>query len=58
MTIQGMCEEISFVWGLFGHRVTPIQIFNYSPTGELFMIWEWYEEAKFVKKILLDQHTC
>lgn len=25
---------------------TSIEIFNYSRTGELFMIWEWYGVAK------------
>lgn len=53
-----MCERIAFMWGLAGKRVTPLQIFNYSPTGELFMIWEWHDEAKFFYEYCINEHTC
>ena len=49
MTMKEMCEYISKS-GLLRHEdgsiPTPIEIFNYSPTGELFMIFEWYIKAK------------
>lgn len=31
-----------------GTHPTADEIFNYSPTGELFMIWEWWYQAKIV----------
>ena len=58
MTIQQMCERISFMEGLVGWRRTPLQVFNYSPTGELFMIWEWFEIQQAVYEYLINQHTC
>lgn len=60
MTIQAMCERIACFWNLVNpsKHVTAEQIFNYSPTGELFMIWEWYDEAKFFWEYMLNEHTC
>jgi hypothetical protein len=47
MTYKYMCELISKYWAeAKGVNKTPEEIWNYSPTGELYMIHEWYEEAK------------
>jgi hypothetical protein len=35
-----------------GTNPTADEIWNYSPTGELFMIWEWWYQAKM--KLLID----
>jgi hypothetical protein len=49
MTIVDMCETIAKAKILCksdGTHPTAVEIFNYSPTGELFMIWIWYDDAK------------
>jgi hypothetical protein len=47
MTMQEMCEAIlasPYTPQAFkDYYRTPESVFNYSRTGELFMIWEWYE---------------
>lgn len=63
MTGKEMCETIvrehnwcvvegfpSFMgWPPFESRLlTPEQVWSYSSTGELFMIWEWYDAALWV----------
>ena len=49
MTAEQMCETIYFYWTnvkFKGYDVwKPKQIFNYSPNGELFMVFKWYNEA-------------
>ena len=47
LTYKEMCEFISWS-GMFkreGKPLTAEEIFNYSPTGELFMITEWHAQA-------------
>jgi hypothetical protein len=49
LTMQEMCETIEragFVKKKDGTLLTAREIFEYSPTGELVMIWEWYALAK------------
>jgi hypothetical protein len=48
------CEFIADTWRRTGYQpdVTAEQIFNYSPRGELFMIWQWYDEAVLVSNHL------
>jgi len=46
MTGKEMCELISEYWTSKDIKKTWEQIWNYSSTGELFMIYEWYDEAK------------
>jgi hypothetical protein len=47
MTYKQMCEVISEYWEeVFGKRVDPEHIFQYSATGELYMVHHWYVEAK------------
>jgi hypothetical protein len=51
VTIGEMCEVIAdseIITKPDGTHPTAKQVFNYSPTGELFMIWDWYEQAKCV----------
>jgi hypothetical protein len=58
MTYKEMCETIAAANILKfqdGTQPTAEQIFNYSPTGELFMIPEWYAIAK--KKLEEDAHA-
>lgn len=43
---QDMCELISKFWASKGIHKTWEEIWNYSPTGELFEVFFWYEEAK------------
>jgi hypothetical protein len=48
MTIKEMCEVIEraeILQRTDGTRPTAREIFNYSRTGELAMIWEWYNIA-------------
>jgi hypothetical protein len=49
LTMKDMCEHIVKANFLF-HKGTDNlfsaeEIFNYSPTGELFMVFEWYRYA-------------
>ena len=48
-TIKEMCETIvkaDFLRNQDGSSPTAEQIFNSSPSGELFQVFEWYEDAK------------
>jgi len=48
MTAKEMCEHIEradILIGNDGTKPTAIEIFNYSSTGELFMLQVWYEMA-------------
>lgn len=50
-TYKEMCETIEkadILRKKDGTKPTAQEIWNYSPTGELFMIHEWYEEAQAV----------
>lgn len=45
VTFQQMCKEIAeskMLTKRDGTHPTALEIFNYSPTGELFMVYEWY----------------
>lgn len=61
MTMEKMCEFI-FESGLLRREddsiPTAMEIFNYSPTGELFMIFEWYNMAKAALKEKEDETIC
>lgn len=53
MSCKDMCEtivEADILRKSNGEPPTAHEIFNYSPTGELFMIFEWYAIAKEVLK--------
>jgi len=50
MTGKEMCELISNHWDSLGFHKTWEEIWNYSPTGELYMVFVWFEEAKKWKK--------
>ena len=48
MTIKEMCEAIEradFLRKPDGTAPTAREIFEYSPTGELLMIYVWYERT-------------
>lgn len=60
MTLKEVCEEIEKSQILIradGRHPTAREIYEYSPTGELIMLNEWYEIAKVVnqKKAALSQ---
>lgn len=42
VTYKAMCELISCFFRSRGVHKTPEEIFNYSPTGELFELVDWY----------------
>ena len=47
-TFEQMCAtivEAGFLRKKTGELLTAQEIFNYSPTGELYMLFEWYELA-------------
>lgn len=47
-TMKEMCETIvsaDILCKKDGSALTPEEVFNYSPTGELFMVFMWYAEA-------------
>ena len=49
MTGKEMCELIvkaDFLRKEDGTPPTAEEIWNYSPTGELLMVFEWYQTAK------------
>lgn len=49
MTFREVCEVIAHSGVLKkkdGSQPNGEEIFNYSPTGELYMIWEWYGLAE------------
>ncbi len=50
-TMKDMCEtivEADFLRSPDGTPPTAEQIFNYSPTGELFDVFFWYETARTI----------
>lgn len=54
ISIEDMCLEIEkgkFLKDKEGKNPTATEIYNYSPTGELFMIFTWYGMAIEVKKM-------
>lgn len=58
--VKDVCEFVA-AWfnfhfpGVYAQPITGRQIFNYSPSGELFMIWEWWEKALADKKFMATQ---
>ena len=54
-TGQEMCELISEYWASRGFYKTWEEIWNYSSTGELFMVYVWYNEALEWKKTKEDK---
>ncbi len=49
LTMKDMCETIEaagFLCRIDGTKMTAYEIFNYSPSGELMRVFEWYEIAK------------
>lgn len=51
ISIKEMCETIAkadILKKKDGTKPTPHEIFEYSPTGELFWIFVWYTQAKAV----------
>ncbi len=46
ITGKEMCELISEYFAFHGLNKTWEEIWNYSPTGELYMVYSWYEDAK------------
>lgn len=47
LSIGQMCDTISWVWSYTGFaQKTPEEIFNYSPTGELWKIFDWFTDAQ------------
>ncbi len=51
ITFKDMCDmivEAGILQKPDGSMPTANEIWNYSPTGETYMIHEWYEEAKMV----------
>jgi|GEM_PF-2178172 len=46
-TGKEMCEMISeYFKETKGIQLSWEEIWNYSPTGELFMVYEWFNEAR------------
>jgi len=54
ISMRQMCEHIVKA-KIFDESVTAEQIFNYSPTGELFMVFEWYRIACDILKCNASQ---
>ena len=54
-TVKEMCEEIlkaDFLEDKNGKKPTTAEdIWNYSPTGELSKVFEWYEIAKILNSV-------
>ena len=51
VTMKQMCETIvsaDFLRYQNGDSPTAEQIYNYSPTGELYMVFTWYEQAQII----------
>lgn len=48
-TMQVMCEHIvkADILQFRGDKASPTaeEIFNYSPSGELYMVFQWFNEA-------------
>jgi hypothetical protein len=56
MTGKEMCEIIASHWkNVYDIEVEPEQIWNYSPRGELFMVYVWYEDATAQKEEISGQ---
>ena len=54
MTMKEMCEKIvesDILRKPNGEAPTAREIFEYSPSGELFMVFEWYDKAVEVIKV-------
>ena len=54
-TGKEMCETIvkaDFLRKPDGTAPTASEIWNYSSTGELFMVFQWYEQAKICLTML------
>lgn len=49
VSMKDMCEHIAKAGFLErdGVPLTAEQIYNYSPSGELFMVFQWYELASY-----------
>lgn len=48
ITMKAMCEHIvkaDFIENKDDTKPTAEELFNYSPTGELYMVFEWYKMA-------------
>lgn len=47
MKVKYICEIIAWYFEeAFFIFKTGEEVFNYSPTGELSLLWFWYEDAK------------
>lgn len=47
MTGEQMCERISqYLRDAYGLDVAPMDMWNYSPRGELYLVFELYREAE------------
>lgn len=61
MTGKEICEHIAKANFLFKEGtdipLTADEIWNYSPTGELFMLHEWYENACKILNFRLEDET-
>jgi hypothetical protein len=58
--MQEMCETIvkaDFLRRKDGTAPTAREIFDYSPTGELFMVFEWYQTAKLILESREERET-
>lgn len=58
MTGMEMCEVISKYWlETTGQYRSPDDIWNYSPHGELFMVFHWYNQADMYYKVKDELET-
>lgn len=54
VTGEEMCQtiiEAGILQKKDGTKLTTEEVWNYSPTGELFMVFEWYKIAREVLKV-------
>lgn len=49
MTMKDMCKVIAKA-NMFERKMTAREVFDYSPTGELWRIFEWYQLALLILK--------
>lgn len=52
ITMKQMCEaivEADFLRFKDGRKPTPEEVFNYSPSGELYQVFAWYDVAVALK---------
>lgn len=60
MTGRQMCEAI-YAAGIIrkggpdGPLATPNEIWNSSPTGELYQVFEWFEAAKLINPTYFEE---